>query len=119
MRRDHREQRRLGAQDVGRDEVTVPGQRADRDGVAVEPDVGRLGDAADVDERGREREAQLHHRQQRVAAGEQLGLVAVLAEQRDGLVDRVGAHVVEGGGNHALAPLRSRDAASTARTMLW
>ena len=57
----------------------VPGRRPDGDLVAVDdPDVRQLRDRADVDEHGRRGQPQLHHRQQRVAAGEQLGVVAVL-----------------------------------------
>ena len=46
--------------------------------------------------------------QQRVAAGEQLGLVAVLGEQREGLVGRVGPDVVERGGDHRATSWRPR-----------
>ena len=54
-----------------------------------------------------------------VAAGEELGLVAVLAEQRDGLVGRVGADVVERRRGSRRRSAASRRAASTACTMLW
>ena len=55
---------------------------------------------ADVDEHARLGQAQLHQRQQAVAAGEELGVVAVLADQADRLLGRPGPHVVERGGDH-------------------
>ena len=58
-------------------------ERADRDVVAGVADVGEVAQPADVDEHGRRREAQLHQRDQRHAAGEQLGVVAVLGERGD------------------------------------
>ena len=76
--------------------------------------------AADVDEHRRGRQPQLHQRQQRVAAGEELGVVAVLGEQRDRFVDRVGAGVGERGGDHAVPPaIIASEPASTGGTMLW
>ena len=90
-------------------------ERADGHMVSVVADVRQVGQPADVDQHRRRRQPQLHQRQQRVAAGEQLGVVAVLGEQRDRVVGRVGPDVVEQRGNHfpALA------AASTDCTMLW
>ena len=60
----------------------------------------RSSEAADVDEDRRRGQAQLHQRHQRVAAGEELGLVAVLDEGGDGRVGRVDPDVVERGGDH-------------------
>src|SRR4051812_14013197 len=68
--------------------------------VAGIADVGEVADAAHVDEHRRRGEAQLHERQERMPAGQQLGLVAVLAEQADGLLGRAGPDVVELGRNH-------------------
>ena len=39
-----------------------------------------------------------------MAAGEELGLVAVLADQGDGLLGRAGTHVVERSGDHDGSP---------------
>jgi hypothetical protein len=97
-------------------DVAVPGAGPDRDLAVLDADVGQLGDPADVDQHLRLGEADLEDRQQRLAAGEQLGLVAVLAEQGHGVRGGVGAQVPEGRGNHEVAPSA---AASTARTMLW
>ena len=73
---------------------------------------------------------QLHQRQQRVAAGQHLGVVAVLGEERQRLVDRARPlDVVERCGDHACSPCACGTwparrtglaaAARTARTMLW
>ena len=55
--------------------VVVPRERADRDDVAVLADVRQVADAADVDEHRGLREPQLHQRQQRVPAGQDLRVV--------------------------------------------
>ncbi len=96
------------------DEVGVPRERADRDPVAVVAHVAEVGEAADVDEQRRPREAEPQQRDQRVAAGEELR-VLVAAEQLERLVDRAGAAVLERAGDHAPALA----AACTAATMLW
>ena len=70
------------------------GERADAHARARPLDAGELLDAADVDQVGRLRQAQLHHRQQAVAAGEQLG-VLLRAEQVERLRDARGAVIVE------------------------
>ena len=73
------------------------------------------------------RQAQLHQRQQRVAAGEQLGVVAVLGERGERLVHGAGPDVLERRGDHACTSCAATwpaagpacAAARTARTMLW
>ena len=62
---------------------------------------------SDVDEHARLGQAQLHQRQQAVAAGEELGVLAVLADEADRLFGRAGPDVVEGGGDHDAAPCSS------------
>ena len=89
---------RLAEQRVVRD-VVVARERADRDPVAVLAHVAEVGQAADVDEQRRLREAELHQRQERVAAGEQLRVVA-RPEQLDRVVDRLRDLVVEPRGDH-------------------
>ena len=96
----------------------MPGERADRDVVARVAHVREVAHPADVDQHRRRREPQLHERQQRHAAREELGVVTVLADQRDRLRRRSGTHVVERGGDH-LAPRIVSAAASTDFTMLW
>ena len=56
-------------------QVTAPITRS----ALVGPDAGQLGHPADVDQHRRHGQPQLHHRQQRVPAGEQLRVVAVPA----------------------------------------
>ena len=84
------------------------------------------GDAADVDQHLGHRQPQLHHRQQRVAAGQQLGVLAVLGEQRRAprRPSRPGRSRTATGSCAAPLPAAGRPpagraAARTARTMLW
>ena len=72
----------------------------------------------DVDEHGRRRQPQLHQRDERHAAGEELRVLAVLADERDRLGGRTRADVLERGGDH-LSALTMSAAASTDFTMLW
>ena len=109
-----RDQRAALGQHRVADEVGVPRERADRDPVALVAHVAEVGEAADVDEQRRPREAEPQQRDQRVAAGEELR-VLVAAEQLERLVDRAGAAVLERAGDHAPALA----AACTAATMLW
>ena len=92
----------------------MPRERTDRHVVTVVADVRQIAQAADVDQHRRCGQAQLHERQQRVAAGQQLGVVAVLGQEGDRVVGRVGPDVVEQGGDHFPA----RAAARTDCTML-
>jgi len=93
----------------------MPGERAHREVVVGVADVGQVAHASDVDEHGRGGESQLHQREQRHAAGQELGIVPVLGEGGDGLVGRAGPQVVERRRDHPLVPA----AANTALTMLW
>src|SRR2546430_9476029 len=67
-------------------------------------DVLEAGDAVDVDDERRPGQAQPHERQQRMASGQQLG-VLVLAQEVDGLLDRFGPLVVERCRDHRLPSL--------------
>jgi hypothetical protein len=84
-------------------DVVMPRERPDRDPVAVLADVGQVGEPADVHERRGPRHPQLHRRKQRVAAGEELGVLA-RAEQRDRLVDGSCPLVVERRRDHRGPP---------------
>ena len=75
-----------GAQAIRLDQLAVGRQRADGR-AAVELDAGQARHAADVDQRRRLQQAQLHQRQQAMAAGDQLGAL-VLAQELERLVDR-------------------------------
>jgi len=117
LRRDGAQHAALGAEQVARLEVAVAGEGADGDVVAVVAEVGELRDPGRVDEHRGRRQPQLHEREQRHAAGEDLRLVAVLRQRADDLVGRAGPDVVERGGNHFVPPTRA--AARTDCTMLW
>ena len=114
-----RQQRHVLPQHVAVLDVVVAGEPADGDVVARVADVGELGHVADVDEHGGSGQPQLHEREERVPAGEELGVVAVLGEQRDRLLHGIGTRVAELGGDHLDAPLIASEPAMTARTMLW
>ena len=65
------------ASSVGLEQLAVPGERADPHLAALLADVVELGgERVDVDQVLGRREPQLHHRQQRVAAGDEPGLRA-------------------------------------------
>src|SRR5262244_960410 len=101
----------------------MPRRRADDQFAAVYRDPAEVASPGDVDQNRGSGQPQLHHRQQRVAASEQLGVVAVPDEQVDRVRCRVGGDVFERGGNHAVTSAwlaaDCAAAASTARTMLW
>ena len=67
-----RQQRHLAGQQLGGLQLTVPGQRSDGHVAAPVLDVGQAGDPPEVDENLGHGQAQLHERQQRVAAGKKL-----------------------------------------------
>ena len=81
----------------------------DRDVAAVVADVAELAQPADVDQHLGHGQPQLHQRQQRMPAGQELRLVAVLGRQVQGLVHGLGALVGERRGDHQAA-LRPRPA---------
>ena len=88
--------REVPGEQVGLEDVAVARQRADPDLAALLADVAELGlERVDVDQVLGRREPQLHHRQQRVAAGDEPGLRAEPLQQRDRLVDARRARVVE------------------------
>ena len=76
---------------------------ADLDPAAHVADRVELRDARDVDQHRWIGEPQVHHRHQRLAAGQHAGLVAVFGEHGDGLVGAVGPHIVERARLHSAA----------------
>lgn len=84
-------------------EVGVAGQRADPPAAVLALDRAQAGDPAQVDEQRRRRQPQPHQRQQRVAAGERLRLLAAVGERGQRGVERVGGGVVELGRDHLRA----------------
>ena len=88
--------REVLAGDRRRQEVGVAGHRADDEVVAVDGDRAELaGQIVDVDQVLRPGEAELHHRQQAVPAGDHARLRAELLEERDRMVDAGGTFVGE------------------------
>jgi hypothetical protein len=94
------QQRHPPLQDRRRDEVVLHRHRPDADGVAVLADATQFVDAVEVDQVRRLGEAQLHHRQQAVAAGQQLGITAERAQQVQRLAHGAWCVVLEGGWDH-------------------
>ncbi len=99
--------RHLGLHQVAVLDVMVAGQRPDGDVIAAVADVGQVTDPGDVDEDGRRRQPELHERDQRVATGQQLGVLAVLGQQADGLLGRPCSDVVERRRDHRAPPFAS------------
>ncbi len=108
------EQGGLGGQQVARLEGSVLGHCADGDVITGVSDVRQVIETTDVDQHRRGGEPEPHERDQAVATGEEFRLVAVFGECRNGGFSRVGDHVVECCGDHAVPPTDS-----TALTMLW
>jgi hypothetical protein len=118
------QQRYLRLEQVADLDVAVTGERTDAHLVAVLADVGEILEAADVDDDARRGQAVLHQRDERVATGEELGVVAVLGEKRERFLGRPGTLVVERRGDHwappdTVAPLFCAAHCRTAFTMLW
>src|SRR5438552_15014814 len=81
----------------------MAGERTHADLAVIGLDVREVAQPTDVDDDRGCGQPQLHQRQQRVATSEQLGVVAELAEQTDGLVDGRRPLVIKGGWDHARA----------------
>ena len=87
-------------------ETALAGHGADLEPAAVGADVGQLGHAVEVDQRGGLRQAEVHRRDQALAAGEELAVVGVFGEERERLVGRGGGIVLEWCRFHAGVPVR-------------
>ena len=64
----------------------------------------QLGDAGKVDEMGRHGEAQLHHRNEAMAAGDETGVGIQPAKQGDRLRETGRAMILERSGNQEVLP---------------
>jgi hypothetical protein len=94
---------------VGRD-LVMGGQGANRDLAVGAPHATQFWYAADVDQRFRLCQAQLHDRQQAVAAGNELGPLSMLLQESYCFVDASGALVRELGRVHLItSPAPDRD----------
>ena len=80
-------------------QLVVARARPDRQVVAPVPHPAQLGHPADVDQRARLGEAQLHQREEAVAAGDELG-VLLRAQQLEGVVGQLRDLVVEACRDH-------------------
>jgi hypothetical protein len=88
-------QRKVLGQQLGVEEIDVPGERPDPDLAVLLADVGELVEVVDVDQVLGLCEPQLHHRQQAVPAGDDPRPGAALLERCDGAVDARRALVLE------------------------
>jgi hypothetical protein len=68
-------------------EIAMAGERSYREVIIGVAHVRELAHSFDVDEHRRSGEPQLHQRQERHAAGQELGVVPVLGQRGGGLVD--------------------------------
>ena len=92
-------------------QVVMTCERPDRQLLARVAHVRELVDPADVDEQRRLREPELHERQERVTAREELRVIA--PEELEGFVDGAGTLVVELCGDHRAPPFASAIARQT------
>ena len=98
----------------------LSGHRPDGEAAGPDPDVRQLRDAVEVDQPLGRGEAHVQERDEALAPGEELRLVAVLRELGDGLVDRADGRVLEDGGLHSRGHSgRGRRASSTRSTSAW
>ncbi len=93
------EQRQVAAEQAGRGQVGVSAQRAHRDMTAVVADVAEVTEPADVDQGLRHGQAQLHQREQRMPAGQELRAVAALGRQLKSLIQGGGPLIGKGCGD--------------------
>jgi hypothetical protein len=80
-------------------QLGMPHHRADHQLVTLDREPRQLRQAVDVDQRFRLGQAQLHHRDETVAAGDDPRLRAVPLQELEGVRDAVGSLVLEHGGN--------------------
>jgi hypothetical protein len=85
-------------------EVGVRRQRPDSPVAVLAVDPVQAGHLAQVDQQGWRGQPQLHQRQQGMPAGQELGVLAAVAERLDRVFERLRRGVVEFGGNHAGTP---------------
>ena len=74
----------------------------------------QLGDVVQVDQLRRLRQAHVHHRHQALAAGDDLGHVAMLGQQAQRVVERRGPVVAEGGWLHVVTSIIVRSSGAQA-----
>src|SRR5262249_45995173 len=82
---------------------------------AVFLDVSKTGDGVDVDQKARSRQAQLHHRDQALAAAQKFGFLAVLLQEGYGFRNALRTEVLKGRRNHRSTSLMSNYPAAALR----
>ena len=93
-----------GGQEVGGDNLSLGGHRADDDVAAVGLDPLEIADRAEVDQMRGSGQPELHHRDEAVAAGKRAGVLAEIGKQGHGLADGFRAVVGETAWNHGFLP---------------
>jgi hypothetical protein len=81
-------------------DIAVSGEGADRQLVAILPNIAQVVQAVQVDKDSRSCEPEPHEWYQGVPSGYELGVLSVLAQELYGVVYRLGDLVVESYGNH-------------------
>ncbi len=104
------EERHLRGGQVRLDQLVLGGHGADDEVVAVGADAFEVGDAGKIDQMGRRGEAELHHRDEAMAAGERPGVVAEIGKQRQRIGNGLRAVVGEGAWYHGFLPRPSASA---------
>ncbi len=79
-------------------------QRADSPAAIRALQTREAGHSPEIDEQRRRRQPQLHQRDQRMATGQQLGVLATVGQRLDRLLHRGRGRVLERRGNHAAPP---------------
>ena len=87
-------------------EIGMAGESADHDLPVFTLDGGRAG-SPDVNERGRRGQPKRHHRNETLATGDDPGILSVRLEELDRLLPRQRRQVLEWGGDHQPATVRS------------
>ena len=111
MRHRARQDRQVPGDDRRSLELIMARERADADRVTGLLDEREAGDAVDIDQNRRAQQAEIEHRNEALAAGDDLGVGAGPGQCRDGHVDALGEDIVEGGRLHPRTP---RTAANSA-----
>ena len=85
----------------------MTGERANDQFVAYHPMRLQLVNAADVDQDSWRDEPQIHHRHQALAAGDNLGVLAMVNEHFDSFGKRAGTRVIHRRSLHASTPIQN------------
>ena len=91
-------------QQFAADDLVLGGHRADDDFTSFQTHPLQFRDACEVDEMGRHGEAQFHHRNEAVAAGDDASVGIELAEESDRLRETGRPVILEGSGDQDILP---------------